>query len=59
VLTALLGYLTDGFELTFSGDILLAHATMDRVFGYGLKFESSFHSTPLGEIGNREKRPVG
>lgn len=31
--------------------ILYGHASMDRIFGYGLKFGDSFHHTHLGWIG--------
>ena len=31
--------------------ILYGHASMDRIFGYGLKFNDSFHHTHLGWIG--------
>ncbi len=37
--------------LYISGIILFAHASMDRVFGYGLKYQSGFKFTHLGEIG--------
>ncbi|MCB0793676.1 MAG: DUF4260 domain-containing protein [Flavobacteriales bacterium] len=33
------------------GIILYGHASMDRIFGYGLKFGDSFHHTHLGWIG--------
>lgn len=33
------------------GVILFAHASMDRIFGYGLKYEKGFKFTHLGEIG--------
>jgi hypothetical protein len=33
------------------GIILFAHASMDRVFGYGLKYEKGFKFTHLGTIG--------
>ena len=33
------------------GIILYGHASMDRVFGYGLKFSDGFHHTHLGWIG--------
>ncbi|MBP6311924.1 MAG: DUF4260 domain-containing protein [Flavobacteriales bacterium] len=33
------------------GIILYGHASMDRIFGYGLKFNDSFHHTHLGWIG--------
>ncbi|RRQ49516.1 DUF4260 family protein [Maribacter algicola] len=35
------------------GVILFAHASMDRIFGYGLKYEKGFKYTHLGEIGKR------
>jgi hypothetical protein len=31
--------------------ILFGHASLDRVFGFGLKFGDSFHHTHLGWIG--------
>lgn len=34
------------------GVILFAHASMDRMVGYGLKFEDNFKHTHLGEITN-------
>ncbi len=37
--------------LLWTGIILYGHASMDRVFGYGLKFGDSFHHTHLGWIG--------
>lgn len=33
------------------GIILFGHASMDRIFGYGLKFSDSFQHTHLGWIG--------
>ncbi len=35
----------------FTGIILYGHASMDRIFGYGLKFGDNFHHTHLGWIG--------
>ncbi|MEM0518032.1 MULTISPECIES: DUF4260 domain-containing protein [Aequorivita] len=32
--------------------ILFAHASLDRIFGYGLKFPDNFKHTHLGRIGN-------
>jgi hypothetical protein len=37
----------------FTGVILLGHASMDRVAGYGLKYENGFKFTHLGEIGKK------
>lgn len=33
-------------------DVGFPHAAMDRIFGYGLKYEKGFKYTHLGEIGN-------
>lgn len=35
------------------GIILFSHAAMDRIFGYGLKYETGFKYTHLGEIGEK------
>lgn len=40
-------------ELVFAGIILFAHSSMDRVFGYGLKFITGFSDTHLGKIGKK------
>lgn len=37
--------------LVFAGIILIAHVGMDRLFGYGLKYPTSFQDTHLGRIG--------
>ncbi|WP_086476599.1 DUF4260 domain-containing protein [Arenibacter amylolyticus] len=34
------------------GIIVFSHASLDRIFGYGLKFDKGFKYTHLGEIGN-------
>lgn len=45
-------YLSDNlFQL--SGIILFSHISMDRMFGYGLKYEKGFKFTHLGEIGKK------
>lgn len=33
------------------GILLFSHASFDRIFGYGLKYEKGFKFTHLGEIG--------
>ena len=38
-------------ELTLAGIVLFAHSSMDRVFGYGLKYADDFKHTHLGWIG--------
>ena len=35
----------------FAAIILFAHISLDRVFGYGLKYSDSFNNTHLGKIG--------
>jgi hypothetical protein len=35
------------------GVIVFSHASMDRIFGYGLKYERGFKYTHLGEIGKK------
>lgn len=37
--------------LMFAGTLLFGHSSLDRVFGYGLKYEDSFQNTHLGRIG--------
>lgn len=37
--------------LQLIGVVLFSHSSMDRMFGYGLKFESGFNYTHLGKIG--------
>jgi hypothetical protein len=37
--------------LQFIGYILFTHACMDRMLGYGLKYEKGFRYTHLGEVG--------
>lgn len=38
-------------ELMLAGVVLLAHSSMDRIFGYGLKYADDFKNTHLGWIG--------
>lgn len=49
----ILGCYTDNIHLQLAGVILFAHSSMDRMFGYGLKYESGFKFTHLGEIGKK------
>ena len=39
--------------LQLAGIILFSHSAMDRIFGYGLKYEKGFKFTHLGEIGKK------
>ena len=38
--------------LLLIGVVLFSHSAMDRIFGYGLKYDKGFKYTHLGEIGN-------
>ena len=51
VIVFVLGYYIDNQTLILTGIILFAHSAMDRVFGYGLKYEDAFSNTHLGKIG--------
>ncbi|MEO7978596.1 DUF4260 domain-containing protein [Flavobacterium sp.] len=37
--------------IQLAGIVLFSHSAMDRMFGYGLKYEKGFKYTHLGEIG--------
>lgn len=39
--------------LTLAGIILFGHSAMDRIFGYGLKYNDDFKNTHLGRIGKQ------
>lgn len=41
--------------LLIIGIILFGHSSMDRMFGYGLKFDKGFKYTHLGTIGKYKK----
>jgi hypothetical protein len=47
----ILGVYTQSEVLHLAGVILFSHSCMDRLFGYGLKYEKGFTFTHLGEIG--------
>jgi len=39
--------------LALAGVIMIGHSSIDRVFGYGLKFSDSFQHTHLGWMGRQ------
>lgn len=41
--------------LLLAGIAMIGHSAMDRIFGYGLKYEKGFKYTHLGEIGKHGK----
>ena len=49
----LLGYLLSVPWLMLAGTVLLGHSSLDRVFGYGLKYSDAFQNTHLGVIGKQ------
>lgn len=50
----ILGYYYALDWLVLSGIILFGHASLDRMFGYGLKYEDSFKHTHLGWLNGKE-----
>lgn len=50
VVVGLLGLMTGNQQLMLAGVILFAHSTMDRMFGYGLKYPDGFKHTSLGDL---------
>ncbi|GAB2581909.1 DUF4260 domain-containing protein [Spirosoma areae] len=50
IVLGLLGLMTGNQNLMLAGVILFAHASMDRVAGYGLKYFDSFKHTSLGNL---------
>jgi|SRR5690554_933620 len=50
------GWLIHEPLIMLAGIILFAHSSMDRMFGYGLKFTDNFHHTHLGLIGSSNKK---
>lgn len=54
LVVAVAGYLLHN-DITLSiGILLFAHASFDRIWGYGLKYEDSFSHTHLGSLGKKE-----
>ncbi|GAB3972200.1 DUF4260 domain-containing protein [Spirosoma terrae] len=50
VAVGLLGLVLANQTLMLAGVILFAHSSMDRMFGYGLKYFDSFKHTSLGSL---------
>jgi len=51
VLLCMLGFSLSDTIILLAGIMLFSHSSMDRMFGYGLKYEKGFKFTHLGEIG--------
>ncbi len=45
------GWQLNSENLVLAGIIIFGHSSMDRMFGYGLKYNDSFKHTHLGVIG--------
>jgi hypothetical protein len=56
VIFFLAGLLMPNELLLIIGLILFGHSSMDRMFGYGLKFYRGFNYTHLGIIGKNAKK---
>ncbi len=50
ILLVLAGWLMGNFYLEFAGIILFSHASLDRIFNYGLKYPDGFKHTHLDEL---------
>ena len=53
VVVFLTGLLLPDTAVQVAGIIIFGHSSMDRVFGYGLKYSRGFGYTHLGEIGRK------
>ncbi|MBE8725251.1 DUF4260 domain-containing protein [Flavobacterium hungaricum] len=51
ILIYILGFYFNIEVVQLAGIILFSHSALDRIFGYGLKYEKGFKYTHLGEIG--------
>ena len=54
ILLYLLGVFAATPVLLLAGVILLGHASMDRLFGFGLKYPDSFHHTHLDLVNSKQ-----
>jgi hypothetical protein len=54
VVLFLVGLILPDRILEITGIIMFGHASLDRVFGYGLKFSAGFGHTHLGMIGKEK-----
>ncbi len=48
------GWITGNWGLQLTGILLFGHSSMDRTFGYGLKYFEGFKFTHLGPIGKQD-----
>mgnify|MGYP003682880229 CR=1 FL=1 len=50
ILFILIGWKMEFQVINIAGIILLGHTSLDRIFGYGLKYIDSFKNTHLGKL---------
>lgn len=55
IIILVLGFWMNNSLISLAGVILFGHSSMDRFFGYGLKFNDSFKHTHLGWMGRNHK----
>ena len=51
ILIIIAGWISLSEYVALTGIILLSHASMDRIFGYGLKYPDNFKHTHMQELG--------
>jgi hypothetical protein len=54
IIIGIAGFLYQSDPTIMLAMILFAHSSMDRMFGYGLKYADSFQHTHLGRIGKNK-----
>lgn len=52
---AIIGFLSSIDFLLATGLLMFAHASFDRILGFGLKYESGFKDTHLGSLQRQRK----
>jgi hypothetical protein len=50
------GYIMPDNRVIFAGLIVVAHSSLDRMFGFGLKHDDDFKHTHLGWIGKKTQK---
>ncbi len=50
LVVGIFGYFSGSYLLLLAGLIMFSHASMDRIFGFGLKYPDSFKHTHLDQL---------
>jgi hypothetical protein len=58
LLLAVAGYFFATDIVLATGILLFAHASFDRIWGYGLKYQTGFKNTHLGSLEKRTTHPI-